>query len=538
MQSKPYHYYLGPWVWHEGTKEEPMEYWKSPDGTVGLVDLRTTSQMAKDGKSTPEGLGFFAVDGTLPSPYKEVASGYLSSTPLSNKAELGLSSGYETRGTTALDFVWEILTEGADAKGESAVKPLMPTADGNLELFLGGHSLVKSEPFVYGTHPHSSKVKEVLQNDYRKLRDFDKKHGKENYRKVLDMWSEKYKILNPEDEFIPSDLPKESRLKHSTVITEDFNKAQTSTLGPDLTWTAVQGVWGVSSNQALMWATTGNQAQRAESDLSGSDMYALIQIQNLGQDYDPFAVGTAVRFDSEANTHYNGIFAQDGNYFKLRKTVAGTVTDLDTDAITFSFPEEVKTTVSGSTLKGYQAGVERSSVTDTSITTGVRAGLSGYHNYNYCGPSDNFEAGDLVTKSCALTGTVTNDTEAEIVTGGSTIILTLTGDTFVASGSTFDAQRQNIINGIDSAQSEATGWDAVVKAGLAVTDVVRTSNTVVTVTLPAFATYNITATETITATVPSTALTGAAALVASPTFQITATSTATVRHLSLLGVGS
>jgi hypothetical protein len=130
---------------------------------------------------------------------------------------------------------------------------------------------------------------------------------------------------------------------------------------------------------------------------------------------------------------------------------------------------------------------------------------------------------DPVTKSAALSGTATASiTEADIVTGGKTIILTLTGDTWVTAGATFDGQRQNIINGIDSAQSEATGWDAEVKAKMAVTEVVRTSDTVVTITLAAQAAYNITATETITATIPSSALTGAAAIVASPTLTVSA----------------
>jgi hypothetical protein len=72
-----------------------------------------------------------------------------------------------------------------------------------------------------------------------------------------------------------------------------------------------------------------------------------------------------------------------------------------------------------------------------------------------------------------MSGTVTDDSETEIRTGGSTLVLTLTGDTWVAAGAAFDAERQNIIDGLDSAQAEAAGWDAVVKAGLAVTDVVR-----------------------------------------------------------------
>ena len=84
----------------------------------------------------------------------------------------------------------------------------------------------------------------------------------------------------------------------------------------------------------------------------------------------------------------------------------------------------------------------------------------------------------------------------------------------------FADARAAIIAGLDSAQSEATGWDAVVKAGLATSAVVRTSDTVCTITLSAFGSYDITAQETITVTIPSTAVTGASAIVGSPTFTI------------------
>lgn len=129
-----------------------------------------------------------------------------------------------------------------------------------------------------------------------------------------------------------------------------------------------------------------------------------------------------------------------------------------------------------------------------------------------------FSSADL-TGTCIET--LTNKLrESHVVAGGKTIIITLTGDTWVASGGTFDGQRQNIINGLDSAQAEANGWDAEVKAKIAVTDVVRTSSTVVTITLDAEAAYNITAQETITCTVPATALTGGVAMVATPTFRV------------------
>ena len=51
---------------------------------------------------------------------------------------------------------------------------------------------------------------------------------------------------------------------------------------------------------------------------------------------------------------------------------------------------------------------------------------------------------------CVLTGTITTATNSDVASGGKTIILTLTNDTWVADGATFNAQRQNIINGIVS----------------------------------------------------------------------------------------
>ena len=57
--------------------------------------------------------------------------------------------------------------------------------------------------------------------------------------------------------------------------------------------------------------------------------------------------------------------------------------------------------------------------------------------------------------SAAVTGTITSSTdEDDIVSGGQTIVLTLTNDTWVASGATFDAQRQNIIDGLLAARRE------------------------------------------------------------------------------------
>jgi hypothetical protein len=91
-----------------------------------------------------------------------------------------------------------------------------------------------------------------------------------------------------------------------------------------------------------------------------------------------------------------------------------------------------------------------------------------------------------------------------------------------ANASAFDNARAALRDGVDSAQAEGTGWDALKTTTMPVGNVVRTSTNVVTITLQAAGTYNITAQETITATLPTTAMSSATARAASPTFTISA----------------
>ena len=83
-----------------------------------------------------------------------------------------------------------------------------------------------------------------------------------------------------------------------------------------------------------------------------------------------------------------------------------------------------------------------------------------------------------------------------------------------------------MINGIDSAQAEAASWDAVVKANMTFSDVTRTSDTVVTITLGAEPTYSIRTVETITVTVPATAVASGGPITATPSTRRSPTRTA------------
>jgi hypothetical protein len=127
--------------------------------------------------------------------------------------------------------------------------------------------------------------------------------------------------------------------------------------------------------------------------------------------------------------------------------------------------------------------------------------------------------------TAAITGTIGDGaTEQEVRDGGGTILVTLTDDSWVAAGATFDAQRQAIIDGLDAASSPTTGWNNEVRDSIGVGSVERTSATLATITLTAseVAGYAIASTETITVTVPAAALTGGVAITATPTIAITA----------------
>lgn len=109
--------------------------------------------------------------------------------------------------------------------------------------------------------------------------------------------------------------------------------------------------------------------------------------------------------------------------------------------------------------------------------------------------------------SAAITGTILDETKVfHIQQGGRVIRNTLTDAEWVLTVGEDNAITQALIDGMTSDKSEATGWNAVVKAGLTFNDVVRISATIVDVTLPAFPTYWLTNPETITVTIPDSAV--------------------------------
>lgn len=118
---------------------------------------------------------------------------------------------------------------------------------------------------------------------------------------------------------------------------------------------------------------------------------------------------------------------------------------------------------------------------------------------------DGMPSGPIVLTGTAISGGVT---EAEIVTGGETIIATVSGDTFVATACADNAITTAMLAGIDGSIAAQLTIDH--------TMCVRDSDTQITLTLPVTGGYDISATAEDTWTMPATALTGGEAIVATP----------------------
>lgn len=181
-----------------------------------------------------------------------------------------------------------------------------------------------------------------------------------------------------------------------TTLTEDFNKADNG-LGPDQTWSDIEGTFGVVSNQADATSGSGSHSARVDSDLAGDDNYAEAEDWNSGTGSN--TPGVACRFSSSANTHYLYKHRHDGTDSQLKEVVAGSQSDISVtaDGETGGSGLIMRVEAEGSTIRGFYNGTMYHEETNTSITSGVRVGLSGSHNGSDRNLWDNFEGGDLAS---------------------------------------------------------------------------------------------------------------------------------------------
>jgi hypothetical protein len=185
-----------------------------------------------------------------------------------------------------------------------------------------------------------------------------------------------------------------------TTITDDFNRANSelsaSASAEGWSWVnAATDTLSIVSNAVQL--TLANKATRyyANSSLGGPDMEAQITINNEFLT-STSAAGVAARLTDGSNYYFLNR-SHNTDDFKLYKRVATVETQLGTAYTADPTPPyTMKIVVNGDQISGYVNGTLRiGPITDTALTTGNFAGISGFANGSNFILTDDFTASSL-----------------------------------------------------------------------------------------------------------------------------------------------
>jgi len=452
--------YRGPWRWDASTH---LPCWSGPEHCTGALDARPLSEQsvlgAHDGQLS--GVGIFVTSRPLnDSNYDLLAKGnwHDIKSDARLKSAIPVCAGFKADADDLVGLIYKAFTLGASPDGSDSQRPLMPQVDGRLALHLGGMSLY--DGFNWDTHDARSQVRDVIRSDVRQaimvgradarqlrsvatrlpatwqqgsadpvivgnrelllalrlrglsITDADAwlksqaTRRERHYRKVMGFLLRKYRLSGDRwRELVPADLLNEvdPPEEPETTYTESFNKADASTLGPDLTWTMLVGTMGVRSNTYTGLQEAQNSA-RAEADLSSADHYAQVAWVDTSRTM-PSDFGVLARHSSSAHAAY-GVFGSAGGtpgLWRTYKVTSGAYTALDSGTTATEADGDVlRIEVNGSTISRYLNGVLQNSSSDGTHSGHVRCGVNmqgnnrGYHG-------DSFEMSDLAAGGIVYT---------------------------------------------------------------------------------------------------------------------------------------
>ncbi len=382
------YFHVGPWRW---IAESGESYWGSPDGTLGLIDVRTIPQMSRAGGAP--GAGIFVTDRPLNSDYTLLGKQYDDNLTSAHKSAWESLIGIRPESSRLVDALWETLTVKSDPRGETGPRPLIPTHLRRIEMHLAGN--VVSRPFTIAD-PEWPKILEALQINYAEWRAWCVSVGTQHYLRALTAVLGKYPGLHYRQ--IQGDLPDEKPLPHDTIITDAFpygDGAVGAVTGGN--WVDVRGQFFIDGNE-ISGAVVSTGAFPAYARYSGQalstdDQYAQIDF-TTAQATRSHMCG-AVRVAAAAVTCYAGINRAGDGRRELVKVITGGFTSLALDAGGVGPPHTDKVQAGGSTIKLFTDGAEIHSVTDSAISGNLYVGLSTHENSNYTSWGDNFDAADL-----------------------------------------------------------------------------------------------------------------------------------------------
>ena len=460
-----HNYYLQPWKW---ITDATGSYWALPDAE-GCIDFRSNTQAAIAG-GTPQGYAFVSYANPITDPNAVSLGTTLGTIPNATRVLIRTTLGItgQLTSTTLLGILNELFASHSDPTGTNGFKPNMPNHLGLLELYLGGHSRISSEKMIPGKRPAWPLIKDTLGENYRKIRsqavDIDSPVPEDQHKKYLDALQDKYRVDYVD--FIPVDLPDEGTVPHDTVVKDNFNRADSTTLGTSsdsqFTWLELINDADIVSNTAEYQNTLSPNGSFgrfiAALDLSSDDHFAQAKMINVAAGF-VTTHGCLIRKDSSATeTLYFGEYLSAVTpLLRILKTIAGTVTVLGSDGFSASENEVIKIQVDGSNLELFIDGVSKVTATDTAITGNLRTGMSFFNNNVAAKPGlDDFEAADLFDfppNAPVITKVVAGNTQVTVsITGdaGKTheVFFFTPGSTVPVSGGTRVGDGDIIITGL------------------------------------------------------------------------------------------
>lgn len=162
------------------------------------------------------------------------------------------------------------------------------------------------------------------------------------------------------------------------VYADDFNKADSATVGAQLTFLDIVGDLQNVSNRAEVVVDSVSGRSRAQHDTATTNMYAEV-VANLGTPTTSVCqAGPCLRYSSVDDTCYRLVASRGpgpADTVVISKIVTGTVTTLSSTSVTWAQGDTLRFEANGSTLIALQNGASRLSITDTAITTGTRGGI-------------------------------------------------------------------------------------------------------------------------------------------------------------------
>ena len=280
--------------------------------------------------------------------------------------------------------------DATDPTGQTHSKPLRGSRRGVMAV-LGGLGKLIEEPWSE-THLAFDATVAVFRADYIRHRQADRLVLKTLRRytgaKMLSLFGRMDDVRA--QAILPDPYKGDGWQTPKTIITDGFAGGLGAWTMVDGTYTGSSGVLNMTVNASVFPG-----ALRHDTALSSDEHYAEI-VQVTRPAFNRRFFGPATRFQSDAETFYLGQVREDNNQRAIFKVIASSETVLATDTTASSWPQTIRLISDGADLHTLKVDtVEVTSVTDTSITGNLQAGIASHSSWSDHGDGDDFEAADL-----------------------------------------------------------------------------------------------------------------------------------------------